>query len=61
MNYEQALRQLETIVAEMERGDMGIDTLCEKLKTAQQLIKQCTDRLTQTEEEVKQILNDAAK
>ena len=52
MKYEEALAQLETIVRKMENNDYTIDELTEQLKTAQQLIKLCRDKLTKTEAEL---------
>lgn len=56
MKYEEALQQLETIVRKMEAGEYDIDELSEQLKTAQQLIKTCKDKLTKTDAEIKKIL-----
>ena len=56
MKYEEALAKLEAIVEKMERGDMNIDTLASELKTAQGLIKVGKDKLTHTDEEIKNIL-----
>lgn len=50
--YEEALAQLETIVRKMENNEYTIDELTEQLKTAQQLIKLCRDKLTKTEAEL---------
>ena len=58
MKYEEALAQLETIVRKMENNDYTIDELTEQLKTAQQLIKLCRDKLTKTEAE---LLEEQAK
>ncbi len=55
--YEAAMMQLEEIVKKMENGDLDIDSLCEQLKVAQKLIKQCKDKLTKTDEEIKKILD----
>ena len=54
--YEEALAQLETIVRKMEADEYSIDELAEQLKTAQQLIKFCRDKLTKTDAEIKKIL-----
>lgn len=56
MRYEEAVRQLESIVAEMESGEPDIDSLCGQLKKAQKLMRMCKDRLAKTDEEVKKIL-----
>ncbi len=53
--YEEALSQLETIVRKMEANEYDIDELAVQLKTAQQLIKFCKDKLTKTEEELQKI------
>lgn len=58
MKYEQAVAELEQIVTQMESGQLDLDTLTTKLKRAQELIKLCKDRLTKTDEEIQQILND---
>ena len=54
--YEAAMRQLEDIAAKMENGELDIDPLSEQLKTAQKLIKQCKDKLTKTDEDIRKIL-----
>lgn len=58
IKYEEAVRQIERIVSDMENGKLDIDTLTLQLRTAKQLIKMCRDKLTHTEEEVKQILRN---
>ena len=55
MKYEEALAQLETIVRKMEANEFDIDELAVQLKTAQQLIKVCRDKLTKTEEDIKKL------
>ena len=49
VKYEEALAQLETIVRKMENNEYTIDELTVQLKTAQQLIKLCRDKLTKTD------------
>lgn len=56
MTYEQSLQQLETIVRKMEAGEYSIDELTQQLKTAQQLITQCKDKLTRTDEDIQKLL-----
>lgn len=57
MKYEEAIQKLEAIVQKMEAGEYGIDELTEQLKTAQKLIKFCRDKLTNTDAEIKKILD----
>ena len=56
MKYEEAVGQLEAIVRRMETGELDLDSLAEELKKAQKLIKMCKDKLTQTDEEIKKML-----
>lgn len=58
LKYEEAMARLENIVSDMENGNLDMDSLCEKVKTAQKLIKMCRDKLTRTDEEIKKILTD---
>ena len=59
LKYEEALAQLETIVRKMEANEYDIDELAVQLKTAQQLIKFCKDKLTKTEVELQKINAEA--
>ena len=56
MKYEEAIKNLESIVTMMESGKLDLDQLEEKLKEAQQLIKLCRDKLTKTDEEISKLL-----
>lgn len=57
--YEEALKELQTIVHRMENDELDIDQLSVQLKRAQQLIKLCKDKLTKTDEEIKKIQAEA--
>ncbi len=56
VKYEDAMRELERIVARMENEEPDIDSLGEQLRRAQQLIKLCKAKLTKTDKEIKDIL-----
>lgn len=60
IKYEDAVRRLEDIVTRMENNELDIDTLSEQLKTAQQLIKLCKDKLIKTDVEIKKLLGKGA-
>lgn len=60
IKYEDAVRRLEDIVTRMENNELDIDTLSEQLKTAQQLIKLCKDKLIKTDAEIKKLLGKVA-
>lgn len=57
-SYEKAMSELEAIVNKMERDGLDIDSLCEQLKRAKQLIVFCRERLTKTDEEIKKLLEE---
>lgn len=58
MKYEEALYELEAIVRKMENGETDLDAISNELKKAQKLIKLCRDKLTKTDEELKQIMGE---
>ena len=55
MKYEEAYAQLQEIVRKMENDEFDIDEIAVQLKTAQQLIKLCKDKLTKTEAEISKV------
>lgn len=58
MKYEKALADLEKIVRDVENGQLSLDELAEKLKTAKELLALCNQRLNATEEDVQKILSN---
>lgn len=58
MTYEEAVGQLDEIVAKIEKGELGIDELTMQLKRAQELVTFCRDVLYKTDEEVKKLLGE---
>lgn len=58
INYTEAFEELQTIVAEIEQGEISVDDLAEKVKRAAFLIKICKTKLTSTEEDVNKILKE---
>ena len=58
MKYDEAVKELETIVRRMEANELDIDTLSTELKRAQELLRLCKDKLTKADEEVKKVLKN---
>ena len=56
--YSEAMKRLETIVSQIESGELDIDELGNQLKEAQELIKFCRDKLYKADEEIKKMLGD---
>ena len=55
-SYSLAFEELQRIVSEMERGDVGIDELSVNVKRAAELIQYCKNKLKATELDVAEIL-----
>ncbi len=55
-SYAQAMEKLENIVSAVEKGELDIDQLSEKLKEAQKLVSFCKDKLYKADEEIKKIM-----
>ena len=55
VKYEEAMRQLEEIVAKIESNELDIDQLTTQLKKAKELITFCKEKLVKTDEELKRI------
>ena len=58
MKYEEAIKELESIVSQVENNELDIDQLATRLKEAQKLIKFCKDTLYKTDEKIKALLDD---
>lgn len=58
MKYEEAIKELETIVSQIEKNELDIDELTVRLKDAQRLIKLCKDKLYKTDEKIKAMLTE---
>ena len=58
INYKDAFEELQSIVSEIEQGEISVDELSEKVKRASFLIKICKAKLQSTEEDVNKILKE---
>jgi exodeoxyribonuclease VII small subunit len=56
--YTEAFEELQSIVTEIEQGEISVDALSEKVKRAALLINICKTKLTTTEEDVNVILKE---
>ncbi|MFN5323787.1 MAG: exodeoxyribonuclease VII small subunit [Bacteroidota bacterium] len=55
-SYVDAVTELESILAEIESGDADVDLLSVKVKRALFLVGFCRNRLRQTDEEVRKLI-----
>lgn len=56
LSYEDAVLELQTILSDLQSGEMGIDELTTKLQRASALLDFCQGKLTKTEAEVQAVL-----
>lgn len=54
--YEEAVQQLEAMVARMESDEIDVDTMAKQLAKAKQLIALCKAKLTKADDEIQKIL-----
>jgi len=54
--YQDAFEELQLLVRKMENAEISVDELAEMIKRATVLINVCKKKLTDTEEEVKGLL-----
>ncbi|MFM8907183.1 MAG: exodeoxyribonuclease VII small subunit, partial [Actinomycetota bacterium] len=53
--YEEAVSELEELLAELSDDDIDVDHLAERVKRATELVKVCRDRIAAARLEVKDI------
>ena len=58
MNFEDSLKELETIVKDLESGNVSLDDAINKFNEAMTLSKACSDKLNKAEENLNKILNE---
>lgn len=58
IKYTEAYEELQQIVGDIEDGEISVDELSKKVKRAAELLKICKSKLTETEEDVNQILKE---
>lgn len=61
LTFEDKIRQLETIIKELEEGEVNLDVAIEKYTKAMKLAKECSDKLTEVTDKVNKILLDNGK
>ena len=58
-SYEQALQDLEAIVASLERGDLGLEEALKRFEAGVALSRACSGLLDQADARVRQLLEQA--
>jgi exodeoxyribonuclease VII small subunit len=58
ISYAEAVQEIETILEQIETGELDVDDLAEKVKQASELLKICKGKLFVTEKEIEKILKE---
>ncbi len=58
LGYEEAMKDLEAILAELEAEETDLDRLAERVKRASELVKHCRDKIASAELEVEKVLKE---
>lgn len=58
VSFEKSLEKLETIVHELESGNIELDKAIEKYTEAMKLVKSCSEKLNEATKKVNKILNE---
>jgi exodeoxyribonuclease VII small subunit len=56
--YADALRELDTILRELEGSDVDVDRLAERVARASELITVCRDKITTADLQIRQVTAD---
>lgn len=59
LSFEEAMKELETVVGQLERGDVALDASITLYERGAALKKRCEQELARAEEKVAQITLDA--
>jgi exodeoxyribonuclease VII small subunit len=57
IGYAEALKELETILAELERTDVDVDVLASRVERASELIRLCRDRIGNAKLQIDTVVN----
>ena len=57
-SFNDAAKEIEKILQNIENGDLDVDKLSDEVKKASELIKKCQEKLRSTEDEINSIFKD---
>jgi len=58
ISYAAALRELEEILLGLERDNVDVDHLAERVKRASELIRLCRERISTAQLQIEQVVTD---
>lgn len=60
-SFEEGLEKLESIVEEMESGELKLDELVKRYETGSKLLAQCDQRIAEAETKIEILQNENAE
>ena len=54
--FEEALKRVEQIVEQMERGELGLDELVSRFEEGQRLVQFCSGKLNEVEQRIENLV-----
>lgn len=58
LSYKEAVTEIENILDKLENEELDVDDLSAKVKRVSQLLKFCKDKLSGTEKEIRNIIEE---
>ena len=58
IKFEDKIKELESIINELESGEIDLDASIEKYTRAMKLVSECDEKLKNVEEQVNKIVNE---
>lgn len=55
-SYQKSIQELQTIIQDLDQGEIGLDELSAKIQKAKSLLTLCQDKLRATEKEISEII-----
>lgn len=56
--FEEQIKELESIINELENGEVDLDTSIEKYTKAMSLVKSCDEKLKKIDEQVSKLVTE---
>ena len=56
--FEEQIKELESIINELENGEVDLDTSIEKYTKAMSLVKSCNEKLKKIDEQVSKLVTE---
>lgn len=58
LTYEEAIQQVELLIAQIENNEISIDDLAEKIRLASEYLSFCKEKLHKVNEEIEKVLKE---